>query len=366
MEPNSVSPSRGENAPWRGWLQLLFGLGLTFLFFYMMAPFMLAILTGAVLAILCYPLHTRLKKKISEGLSALVLTVGMTVGVLGPLAFALYTAVHRIFTIVNRMRLMRSGQTLQQLAEHPTVKKILSTVTRFIPIDRAWLEEQALDLGTSFLEGISGIVGSFLSSMPGLILGFAVMVLSAYFFILDGEKFLRFLSALSPMKADRSRDLFTTFERSCRGVVLGLFLSAIAQALIMMVLFIITDLPNPFLVGFLTIIFGMIPLVGSSPIWIAAAIYLGFQSAWGALGIMIVGGIIVSTVDNVVRPWVMKGHAEMHPFLALVSVFGAVRLMGPTGIFLGPVIAAVFVSFLRILTLELRRDSLSSVASSTT
>jgi predicted PurR-regulated permease PerM len=54
----------------------------------------------------------------------------------------------------------------------------------------------------------------------------------------------------------------------------------------------------------------------------------------------------------------MKENAQMHPFLALVSVFGAIHLLGPTGIFLGPIIAAVFVSFLKIVIGELRREHL--------
>jgi predicted PurR-regulated permease PerM len=73
---------------------------------------------------------------------------------------------------------------------------------------------------------------------------------------------------------------------------------------------------------------------------------------------MLCGGVLVATSDNVVRPWILKGHSEMHPLLALVSVFGAVNLVGATGIFLGPVIAAVFVSFLKMLALEIRRESL--------
>jgi predicted PurR-regulated permease PerM len=64
---------------------------------------------------------------------------------------------------------------------------------------------------------------------------------------------------------------------------------------------------------------------------------------------MTVAAVFISTSDNFIRPWVMKGQSEMHPMLALVSAFGAVQLLGATGIFLGPIIAAVFVSFLNIL-----------------
>ncbi|NBY20377.1 AI-2E family transporter [bacterium] len=160
------------------------------------------------------------------------------------------------------------------------------------------------------------------------------------------------------MGLERSVQLYQAFETSCRGVVLGLFASAIAQAIIMTVLFAITGLPNAILIGAMTVVAGMIPLVGSAPIWIGATIYLAINGSWGNFSIMLIGGIIVATIDNIIRPMIMKDHAQMHPMLALISVLGAVNLMGPTGIFLGPIIAAVFVSFLKILSLELRRDKI--------
>lgn len=359
---NIAPPAPAATSPWRGWIQLLLGLGLTILFFYMMAPFVVAILLGGVMAILCYPVHDRIRGRVSDGFSAFLLTFGVTAGVLAPLIFALYSMLYRIFTMINRWRLIKDGQTVEQFADHPFVKRILNGLAYFVPIDREWLHEQALNFLSTLVENISGIVATFLGSMPGLILAFVIVILSMYFFLVDGARFLRFLGNLSPLKHDRSREIYGVFERSCRGVVLGLFLSALMQAILISILFFATGLPNVTLIGFFALILAMVPVIGSSPIWISAAIYFGANAVWGNFAIMLIGGIFASTIDNVIRPWVMKGHAEMHPLLALVSVFGAVRLMGPTGIFLGPVIAAVFVSFLKILSLELRRDSMTLAA----
>ena len=349
-------------SPWRGWIQLMLGLGLTILFFYMMAPFVVAILLGGVMAILAYPLYERAKVKMPEGVSAFLVTFGVTAGVLAPLVFALYSMVYRTFTMIKRWRLMREGQTVEEFADHPFVGKVLNGLAYFVPIDQEWLHEQALNFLSTLVENISGIVAAFLASMPGLILAFVIVILSMYFFLVDGSRFLKFLGNLSPLKQDRSKEIYGVFERTCRGVVLGLFLSALVQAIVISLLFLLTGLPNVAIAGFFALILAMVPVIGSSPIWIVAAIYLGANALWGSFAVMLVGGIFVSTIDNVIRPWVMKGQAEMHPLLALVSVFGAVRLMGPTGIFLGPVIAAVFVSFLKIVSLELRRDRMLSAS----
>ncbi len=350
-------PPSSENR-WRGWIQLLLGLALTLLFFYMMAPFLVAILIAAVTAILCHPIYLRLSRKLPGWLAALTVTLGVTVGILFPIGFVLLTASHRILGFIGEMRLPQSGN-LQSLVHHPLISKGLGLLTRFFPVDRDWVQGQALNIFESMLEMISRGIGSFLAGMPGLVLGFFVVVMTVFFFLVDGAKFLRFLSSLSPMQADRSRDLYATFESSCRGVVLGLVVSAIVQGVLVLIFFSVTGIPNAFLLGVLAMVMGMVPVVGNAPITIGGAIY-HFLSGHTAMGIvMVVAIVLIGAVDNVVRPMVMKGASEMHPLLALLSAFGATHLLGPTGIFLGPVIAAVFVSFLRIIALEIRRENLN-------
>ena len=347
-----------EKTPWRGWLQLLLGLGITVLFFSMMAPFVVAILLGAIIAILCYPMFDRSLKRLPRAISALWVTLAVTLGVLIPFVLTLYSATYRTFNFVSKYRLLKNAQSIEQIIESPVARKWIAKIPTFIPIDRDWLYEQSLDFIQLIIEKLSGTIGHVISGMPGILMAFFVVILSTYFFLLDGASFLRFLSSLSPLGLERSVQLYQAFETSCRGVVLGLFASAIAQAIIMTVLFAITGLPNAILIGAMTVVAGMIPLVGSAPIWIGATIYLAINGSWGNFSIMLIGGIIVATIDNIIRPMIMKDHAQMHPMLALISVLGAVNLMGPTGIFLGPIIAAVFVSFLKILSLELRRDKI--------
>jgi predicted PurR-regulated permease PerM len=244
--------------------------------------------------------------------------------------------------------------------QHPAVARVLSVFTRFMPVEADWFREQALQVLQSVIEKLSVAIGSFFGGMPSLILSFFVVIVSLFFMLTDGDRFLKFLSHLSPLSPERSHVLYETFERSCRGVVLGLFLSAVVQGAMMSILFIVTGLPNALLVGVVTVAMGMVPVVGSAPIWIGATIYLLTAGSLAGGIVMLVGGILIAVSDNIVRPWVLKGQSEMHPLLALVSVFGAVNLLGPTGIFLGPIIAAVFVSFLKILSLELRREKIAT------
>ncbi len=205
-------------------------------------------------------------------------------------------------------------------------------------------------------EALSKLIASSLAAMPSFIMGFFVVSISVFFLLKDGEGLVHFLQTLSPAHPSRSKELFRAFETSCRGVVLSLLASAGVQGGLMLIFALITGLKNAPLLGMLTIVFGMVPIVGSSPVWIGATIYLFAKGSTGFGIVMLVGGLIIATSDNIVRPIILRGHSQMHPLLGLVSVFGAVNLLGAPGIFLGPIIAAVFVSFLKILALENQRD----------
>jgi len=351
---------------WKVWLQFILGFGLTFLFFYMMAPFIVAILLGAVLAIICYPAFENLKRLIPASLSAICVTMGMALGILLPIFFVIYTGSYKLLAVISKIKMPQEGQALDSWLEHPWLIKVMNFVSRFVPVEEEWLRQQSLEILQGIIEKSSRMIAHSLAGMPGLILGFFIVILSLYFFLLDGERFMKFLSHLSPLKHARAVELFHSFETSCRGVVIGIFVSGVIQGFILAFLFWVTSLPNPALIGVVTLVLGMVPLVGSSPVWIGATVYLFARgSTWLAI-VMLVGGIVASLSDNFVRPWIMSGQSKMHPMLALVSVFGAVSLFGATGIFLGPIIAAVFVSFLKIVSLEMRWESINGARATST
>jgi len=346
---------------WRGWIQLLLGLALTLLFFYMMAPFLVAILLGAVIAIISYPLYLPLRQRVPRILAGLIVTLGIVIGILAPMFFLLYSGAYRLLALFSKFRLPTQG-TLDFVIQHPVISKGLKTLSHITPVDNDWLRSQALTVLETIVERLSKLITAFIAGMPGLLVAFLVVMISVYFFLVDGSRFLKFLSSLSPLKQERSNDLYGAFEKSCRGVVLGLLTSSLAQAVLIGLFFEITGLPTPLFIAAITFFMGMVPVVGSAPLWIGATLYLFLNGHYIMAMVMLMGGVCIIASDNVVRPLIMKGQSELHPLLALVSVFGAVDLFGATGIFLGPVIAAVFVSFLRIISLEIRRENVANLS----
>lgn len=333
---------------WKTWGQLFLVAGLTLLFFYMMAPFLVAILLGAITAIVCYPVYERLRRKLSAGFSAFVVTLGLTLGLLIPVFFVVYTSSYKLLQLVKQLHWLK-GDWLERVSYLPWLRKTIGFIVYSLPVEREWVRERSLELLQGVIEKSSQTIAASLAEMPGLLVGVIVIILSLYFFLTDGHRFLKFLLSLSPIHQDKTVGLYHAFEQSCRGVIIGLFLSAAVQGLLVAFFFFVASLPDPFLFGAIGVGMGMIPIVGTAPIWMGGAGYLLFQSKPWLAVLMLIGGCIISVSDNVVRSWILHGTSRLHPFLALVSVMGALNLVGPAGIFLGPIIAAVFVSSLTLI-----------------
>ncbi len=338
---------------WRLLGQIVLGLGLTALFLYTMAPFLIALAMGAVVAILCQPVHRRLTRLLPPVLSAIVVTGGITLLILVPLTFLGIGVVYQLRDLLHDLKIP-SLSDLQNLTEHPKVIQFVHQIPTWIPVDRAWVQEQSLSLLQTILEKASQLLASVVGQLPGILLGVSIVIISSFFFILDGVKFASFLEKISPLPAEKSQQLFNAFSDTCRGVVLSMLAGALAQGILVAIFFAATQVPNAVLWGFIGVILGLIPLVGTTPLIVGGILFhLGNHHVGGAIAILI-AGVAVGFADNLIRPWVLKGHGEMHPLLGLVSAFGAVSVLGPVGIILGPLIAAVFVAFLEILSSDLR------------
>jgi predicted PurR-regulated permease PerM len=131
-------------------------------------------------------------------------------------------------------------------------------------------------------------------------------------------------------------------------------LTAIAQGTLTGIGMAICGIPGAVFWGAVAAVFALLPLVGAAIVWVPAAIYLFLDAAYHSTGMgwgifMVVWGVgAVSLIDNVIRPWAMKGGADMPAVLLLFSVLGGVRAFGFMGILLGPLIFALLVSVIDI------------------
>ncbi len=193
-----------------------------------------------------------------------------------------------------------------------------------------------------------------------LVVGLCIMVISLYFFLVDGPKMVRSLMALSPLDDRYEAQLLMEFDRISRAVVLATILSAVAQGILASIGYLVTGFSSVMLLMLITTVMAMIPFLGAAAVWIPCAVYLGVVEGrvGAAIGLAIYGAVVVSSIDNVIKAFILHGRSRLHPLLALLSVLGGVMVFGPIGILIGPMVVVFLQTSLEILNRELAEGHL--------
>jgi predicted PurR-regulated permease PerM len=212
------------------------------------------------------------------------------------------------------------------------------------------------DYFKSFLLSLGGRSTALLASV---VFGLLIMLISIYYFLIDGPEMIKTAMRLSPLDDRYEEELLVEFGQVSRAVVLATLLSAVAQGLLAGIGYFFAGFEPVFLLTVLTMMLALVPFVGAAAVWVPAALYLAFIDDRMTAGIVlaIYGACIVSMADNVIKPLVLHGESNMHPLLALLSVLGGVQALGPIGILVGPMLLAFLQALLNMLQHEIKTMS---------
>ena len=190
----------------------------------------------------------------------------------------------------------------------------------------------------------------------GLIKGFTYFFLDlllvlfiAFFMFLQGDAFIAELIKLSPLEDSHNQMILRETEATIKATLWGTVIVAFVQGVLGGLGFLVFGLPQPAFWGTVMIPAAVIPIVGSAVIWGPAAIYLLFTGHIAAgVGLIIWGGVLVSIIDNVLKPTLVKGGGSTPSIFILFSILGGITYFGMIGFILGPLILSFLLSLLRI------------------
>lgn len=200
---------------------------------------------------------------------------------------------------------------------------------------------------------IAAHLGSFVAaaSRAALQIGVGVFLLAIalYYFLLEGRRWRARVVHLVPLRAEDTQMFFDRFHRVSSAVLIGNFGTALAQALAATLGYVLFGAPVPLVWGAATLFAALIPVIGPALIWLPVALAVGVGHGWlRGVGLAIYGVLIISTVDNVVRPLLTKRGLQLHPLLVFIAVFGGVLSFGFAGLFVGPLVMALLVAVLDV------------------
>jgi predicted PurR-regulated permease PerM len=175
------------------------------------------------------------------------------------------------------------------------------------------------------------------------------MMLFVLFFVLrDGPAMAQQVVTLLPIEGQRRTLLQRHLTDMTRAVFLGLGLTAVAQGVLLGVGFWIAGLPSPLVFGVLGVILALVPMVGPALLWIPGAIWLATRGETGyAIFLALWGSIVVGLVDNLLRPLLISGRAEVPTLAVFVGVIGGLAAFGFIGLFLGPIVLGLLIALFR-------------------
>jgi len=209
-----------------------------------------------------------------------------------------------------------------------------------------------LNSGAMLLGGFARFVGSFL-----------VMLVVVFFLFRDGPDWARRLGMLMPLSPAQTERLFRNVTDTIIANVYGIVSVGFAQALLTGIAVAIVGLPSPLLFGLGAFFASIVPVVGAALVWAPAGLYLIFTgSLWKGVFLLVWGALVISSVDNFIRPWVVGGKVELHPLVLLFFILGGVEAFGFLGLFLGPVVASALTVIFAILREEMTGAELTTPA----
>jgi predicted PurR-regulated permease PerM len=239
----------------------------------------------------------------------------------------------------------------------------------------AWLKEAAnptaADIDSLTKQGIDyirpklvSITGATGVAVIKLAIGTGIMIVAIFFFLYDGPGIVSTIMKLSPLDDRYEQELLLEFDRISRAVVLATIFSALAQGAVAGIGYYFAGLPSLVLLTLLTTVFAMVPIFGPATVWVPVCLYLGIyeQNLWAAGLLAAWGVLVVGTIDNLVKAFVLHGQSQLHPLLALMSIIGGVQALGPIGIVVGPMVVAMLQTSLGILRRELTQLETTAAA----
>lgn len=324
---------------------LVLVLGISVLFLQMIKDFLLAVFLAAIFAGMSYPLYRRLRYRLGgrANLASIATILMLFLGVVLPLTIFL------AFVVSESMALSQSiGEWAR--SEPDRLGQLRAWASRLPMVGGMVPESQELVTQLGDLAGRMGpMLAGKLAAVGRGTLSFAfqlfVCLYAMFFFLVDGPSLLRQILYYIPLGAAQEDKLLERFVSVSRATIKGSLLIGMIQGALAGVAFWVADVPAAAFWGTVMVVLSIIPAIGSALVWVPAVVFLaatGNNSS--AIGLFVWCAVVVSSVDNFLRPMLVGRDARMSDLMILLSTMGGIVLFGALGFIVGPIIAALFVT----------------------
>lgn len=331
-----------EKEYFKGVLTTMILVALVVLTFLVLRPILLSVIVGLILAFMFSPIYNYINSKINYGsVTASLLCLFLAILLLLPFW---------VFTPLVVEQSFKAYQFIQETDFTENLEKLVTVLP--VPED---FTSQIISTTKSFISKKSNELLNYFTDLildfPVIFLQLLVVFFTFFFALKDKGGLEKYIKSLLPFKEEVKTKLFRYSKEITNSVIYGQVIIGLIQGFVVGIGYFIFGVSNPLLLTILSAVVGILPIVGTTLIWIPVTIYLFLDSSVvPAIGILVFG-IISSVVDNLIRPFLVSRSTHLNSSVILVGMIGGLLFFGVLGLILGPLI----ISYLLVI-LELYRD----------
>ncbi len=338
---------------------------LGYLVYLVFAPFLAPLAWGVAMSIILFPLHRRVRQVIKQpNLAALVTTLILTAVIVLPTLLVLGAVTTQALQLADYV------QSEWEAGRLPLAKLWswvpLERIMQFLA-ERGVSQEQVRELVTKNMERVAGMLATLTGVLARNVLVFFfdlfVALLTAFYLFRDGPAFLERVRQALPLDEAYREGLFYITHNVLYASVISGIVVAVVQGILGGLMFWILGIKAPLVWGMAMAFFAFLPVVGPWVIYIPAVFFFLINEDYTrAIVLLVLGTVLISSVDNVLRPILLSGRSQMNGLLVFISLLGGVFAFGALGLVLGPILVAMADAVLEVYTAKQTRERLAAAA----
>jgi predicted PurR-regulated permease PerM len=310
------------------WVILVLGIGLALALW----PFLTGLVGAPVLYIVFAPVHRELARRIPSRFAA-----GITL--LLAMAIILVPGVGFVGLLAGEAQDMARGVIRSPLLER----------VRELNIAGYDIGAQIEQLGSRLVSFVGSSLLGIAGTATRLLLELTVAFFGLYYLLVSADDVWRLMIPFIPFSEANAEALRQRFKDVTTSTLIGTGLTAVVQGTFVALGFWVTGLPNAAFWGVVTVLLSILPVVGSGLVWAPGVAVLAFEHRYGAAVALTLWGIVaVGQVDNLIRPWVFRRYASIHPFVTIIGAMAGISYFGLLGLLIGPLAISYFFELIRM------------------
>jgi len=299
-------------------------------------PFLSYVLGAILLAFVLTPAQRRLAPRLGPRAAAM-----------GLVALAV-TVLFGVVGLLLSLGLWEIGDVPTSVSDLPAYQSVAVAVERTFGVELPSQFDRALDsLTAGVADSVSGVASAGLHAFLGVLL----LLFLLYYLLKDGAALVGWTRHVTPLSRDVQNRLYAEAEDATWAVLKGHVFVAVVQGVVSGVGFFVAGIPNAAFWTVVMMFLAMVPIVGVSPVMAGATIYLLAEGRPLAAALLVVYGMsAVAVTDDYLRALVIDKESSLHSGVVLLGVFGAAYFLGPIGLFVGPILLALFKTTVEVFT----------------